>query len=160
MKYYYKIVNGYPQEGSGISVPEGFSEYQLGQEPQDLLAAHKPTLDATRLAKLTEINSAYDRAIEYIQAGYPLKEILSWDMQYMQAKELWENPEAEANFVRNLAAIKGISLEEMRDRILANAASWQHVASMLTAQRQILEETALLATSVEEVEKIKVTYSV
>ncbi len=160
MKYYYKIVNGYPQEGSGIFVPEGFSEYPQGQEPQDLLAARKPTLEATRLAKLTEINEAYDTVMDYIQAGYPLKEVLSWDIQYLQAKELLTTPDAEALFIRQLATQKNISVEEMRDRILANAESWQYVAGLLTAQRQIMEETALLAESVEELDTVKVAFSV
>ena len=143
--------------------PEGYfteEEWQLNNPPEQPEPLPEQTLEDMRLAKLDEINAGYSAAIKYIQAGYPIEEVLSWDTQYLQSKELLENPEASAIFVRQLATQKNISLEEMRDRILANAESWQYVAGLLTAQRQIMEEAALLATSVEEVEKIKVTYSV
>ena len=119
-----------------------------------------PTLEDIRQQKLSQINESYEVVMGYIQAGYPLKEVLSWDTQYLQSKELLENPEASAIFVRQLATQKNISLEEMRDRILANATSWQYVAGLLTAQRQMMEEAALLAESVEGLEAVKVAFSV
>ena len=118
------------------------------------------TLEEVRTAKLAEINGGYSSVMSYIQAGYPPEEILSWERQATQARELLTNPEADALFVRVLASQKHISVDEMRDRILANAANWEPIAAMLTAQRQVLEETAYKAASVDDLEKIKVSYSV
>ncbi len=119
-----------------------------------------PTLEEARIAKLAEINAGYSRVMGYIQAGYPTEEVLSWERQATQARELTQNPEAEAAFVRGLAATKNLPLEELCRRILVNAASWEPVAAMLTGQRQVLEEITYLADTVEGIGTIKVAFRV
>jgi len=37
MKYFYKIVDGKAQAGSGNTTPSDFTEYTLGNEPQELI---------------------------------------------------------------------------------------------------------------------------
>ena len=117
-----------------------------------------PTLEEVRTAKLAEINAGYSAVMGFIQAGYPLDEVLSWERQATQARELTQNPAAEAAFVRGLAATKNLSVEEMCSRILANAASWEPIAAMLTGCRQVMEEAAFSAESVEAIQAIKVSY--
>ena len=119
-----------------------------------------PTLEEARTAKLAEINAGYSSVMGYIQAGYPAEEVLSWERQAAQARELTQNPAAEAAFVRGLAATKKLTVEEMCRRILANAASWEPVAAMLTGCRQVMEEAAFSAETVEEIQAIKVSYPV
>lgn len=120
----------------------------------------EPKIENVRTAKLAEINTGYSAVMTYIQARYPTEEVLSWERQASQARELLVNPDAEAVFVRVLASQKGIPVPEMRDRILANVASWEPTAALLTAQRQIMEERTYMATTIEEIEAIKVGYSV
>ena len=127
-------------------------------EAVELQKPAPPTLDQARLAKLAEINAGYESVMGYVQSGYPDKEVLSWERQATQARELKVDPNAEAAFVRTLAAVKGVAVQEMADRILANAESWEPVAALLTAQRQLMEEAAYLAVSVAEVEAIRVSY--
>ena len=117
------------------------------------------TLEQVRLAKIAEINAGYDSVMGYIQSGYPDKETLTWERQAVQARELQNNPDAEAVFVRVLATVKGVSVSEMAGRILANAENWEPIAAMLTAQRQVMEEAALAAQSVADVENIRVSYT-
>ena len=128
------------------------------EEAAELQKPAPPTLDQTRLAKLAEINAGYESVMGYIQSGYPDKEVLSWERQATQARELKADPDAEAAFVRTLAAVKGVPVQEMADRILANAESWEPVAALLTAQRQLMEEAAYVAQTVAEVEAIRVSY--
>ena len=117
-----------------------------------------PTLEEARTAKLAEINAGYSSVMGYIQAGYPPEEVLSWERQATQARELTQNPAAEAAFVRGLAATKKLTVEEMCSRILANVASWEPIAAMLTGCRQVMEEAAFSAETVEEIQAIKVSY--
>lgn len=126
----------------------------------DKEANRPPTLEEARTAKLAEINAGYSAVMGFIQAGYPPEEVLSWERQATQARELQQNPAAEAAFVRGLAAAKNLTVEELCARILANAASWEPVAAMLTGQRQVMEEVAYLAETVEGVQAIKVAYRV
>lgn len=120
----------------------------------------EPTLEELRLSKIEAINAGYDSVMDYIQAGYPLKEVLSWELQSSQARELQADPAAEALFVRALAATKGVAVDEMSRRILDNAESWEPIAAMLTAQRQLMEEAAYKAESAEQLAAIQVKYSV
>lgn len=119
-----------------------------------------PTLEEVRTAKLAEINAGYSAAMAALQAGYPAEEVLSWERQAAQARDLMQNPAAEAAFVRGLAATKQISVEELCARILRNAAVWEPMAASLTGQRQVMEEIANLAKTVEGVQAIKVAYRV
>ena len=119
-----------------------------------------PTLEEARTAKLAEINAGYSAAMAQLQAGYPPEEVLSWERQAAQARELQQNPAAEAAFVRGLAAAKNLEVEEMTARILANVASWEPVAAMLTGARQVMEEAAHAAETIEELQAIKVAYRV
>lgn len=157
---FYKIENGSAITGSGIAAPDGFTVYVEGKEPAELVAALAPKLETVRTTKLAEINNGYSSVMAYIQAGYPLDEVLSWERQASQARELLVNSEAEAVFVRVLASQKGVPVPEMRDRILRNATNWELTAARLTAQRQIMEERTYMATTIEEIEAIKVGYSV
>ena len=119
-----------------------------------------PTLAEARAAKINEINAGYETVIAYVQAGYPDKEVLTWERQAVQARELQIDPDAGALFVRALAATKGVTVDEMARRILANAESWEPVAAMLTAQRQLMEEAAWAAENLEALQAIKVSYTV
>ena len=123
-------------------------------------ANRPPTLEEARAAKLAEINAGYSAAMTMLQGGYPPEEVLSWERQAAQARELVQNPDAEATFVRGLAATKQIPVEEMCIRILRNAAAWEPMAAMLTGQRQVMEEIASLAETVEGVQAITVAYKV
>lgn len=60
MKAFYKIENNLPIVGSGTVIPEGFTEYEVGQEPQELLNA----LEAERAEQ--SINSQIQEAKAYI----------------------------------------------------------------------------------------------
>ena len=130
------------------------------QAQREQEANRPPTLEEARNTKLIEINAGYSTVMGFIQAGYPQEEVLSWERQATQARELTQNPAAEAAFVRGLAATKSLAVEEMCARILANAASWEPVAAMLTGQRQVMEEIAYMAETVEGVQAIRVAYTV
>ena len=137
--------------------------YAGDMQPGDRLATAEEinppkSLDQARLAKIAEINVGYESVMGFVQSGYPDKETLTWERQAQQAYELKENPDARAAFVRRLANTKGVPVQEMADRIIANAESWEPVAALLTAQRQLMEEAAYLAVSVAEIEAIKVGY--
>lgn len=160
MPSFYRIEKGRPITGSGTIVPPGYVEYDPQNPPAAMVTALAPTLEEARTSKLAEINAGYSAVMAYIQAGYPPEEVLSWERQAAQARELTQNPAAEAAFVRGLADAKSLPVEEMCARILANAASWEPVAAMLTGQRQVMEEVAYLAETVEGVQSIKVSYRV
>ena len=60
MKAFYKIENNLPIVGSGTVIPEGFTEYEVGQEPTELLEA----LEAEKTEQ--NINSQIQEAKAYL----------------------------------------------------------------------------------------------
>lgn len=48
MKFFYKILDNKLCEGSGSSVPDGFTQYSIGQEPDELISA--------RIAELSDFD--------------------------------------------------------------------------------------------------------
>ena len=60
MKAFYKIENELPIVGSGTVTPEGFIEYEVGQEPTELIDA----LEAERIEQ--DINSQIQEAKAYL----------------------------------------------------------------------------------------------
>jgi len=68
MKNYYKIsIDGTLQIGSGTVIPQGFTEYIIGKEPQDLLDAR--AVEAVALA-YQELKSQRSTAVDSIEVTY------------------------------------------------------------------------------------------
>lgn len=65
MANFYKIENGKAQVGSGTFVPPEFIEYEVGQEPQELLEAFEIDSEEQR------IQAIKSKAAELIRNKYP-----------------------------------------------------------------------------------------
>lgn len=66
MSTFYKIENGKPQVGSGDSTPDGFVEYVVGEEPQELLDALSKEQEAQDLQSKLNEAKAYLANTDYI----------------------------------------------------------------------------------------------
>lgn len=66
MKTFYKIENNQVEIGSGIIVPKGFIEYEVGKEPKELLDILSIENDIQRI---NQIESKCNQAIESL---YPI----------------------------------------------------------------------------------------
>ena len=65
MKAFYKIADNQAQVGSGTIIPEGFVEYAVGQEPEELQLALGLDKEAERVASIKT------KAGQIILAKYP-----------------------------------------------------------------------------------------
>ena len=75
MKTFYKIENGQVQVGSGQIVPESFTEYTVGQEPNELLEAlETERLEKEEQALKLEQSKARDEAM-FAGTTYTLNDI-------------------------------------------------------------------------------------
>lgn len=64
-KSFYKIENGKAQVGSGTFVPPEFTEYEVGQEPNELIEALAIDTEEQRIQSIKE------KAAELIRNKYP-----------------------------------------------------------------------------------------
>ena len=64
-KTFYKIEQGKAQVGSGTFIPEDFTEYEVGKEPEELLLALEVDIEIDR------IQAIKSKASELINLKYP-----------------------------------------------------------------------------------------
>jgi len=79
MKTFYKIENGKHSIGSGSKIPEGFTEYTIGQEPLELKALLE--LD-TQAQVITRLKSLY--------LGVVQDKLDEFDYDSLATVKLWE----------------------------------------------------------------------
>ena len=65
MKTFYKIEQGKAQVGQGTIIPEDFTEYIVGQEPEELLLALEVDIEIERIQAIKQ------KASELISSKYP-----------------------------------------------------------------------------------------
>ena len=115
-----------------------------------------PSLEEAKAAKLSEINSACDAAIEEKGKEYPVSERLSFDLQLYEATQYKADNTTETHILSVLAEKRGIELTDLVDRVLAKADEVRAYSASAIGQRQALKDQVDAATTIEEVNAIEV----
>jgi len=97
--------------------------------------------------KLDEINAAFSAAVDQLTAGYPEGERLTWAVQQSEALAWAANAQAPTPYLEGLAAARGISAEEMRQKTLAQTQLFMAASQDLVGRRQRLRDLVDAATS-------------
>ena len=114
-------------------------------------------LEVAKQNKLEEIRSATNYYMEHLKSNFSNAEMETWARQENGVKLLTENPESEeydAQWVKALAATRGISLEEQMQRISYATTMMNTIAYQLVGYQQKLEDMINAATTVDEVMNI------
>lgn len=97
------------------------------------------TLDQIKQRKLNEIGYAMSTRIAAIKSGYPEDEVLSWPEQKSEAMAYQQDNSVEAPLLSSMAEARGITLNDLVSRVLANAAAWSSLSGKLIGKRQAYE---------------------
>lgn len=124
--------------------------YEKGHAPQ------RP-LEEARAAKLYEINSACDAILNAAVNTYPETEVLTFDQQTSEAKAYQASGNTQdAPLLSALAAGRGITLDDLVQRVIAKHNAFSALSGYVIGQRQALEDRLDACTTVEEIEAITV----
>lgn len=129
------------------------SNYEWSEEE----GSWKIKLDVAKQQKLEEVRNATNMYMEQLKSNFSNAEMETWSRQENGVKLLSENPESEeydAQWVKALAATRGISLEEQIQRISYASNLMNEYAYRLVGYQQSLEDKINAATTVEEVQEI------
>lgn len=110
-----------------------------------------PSLDGLKVEKLAEINAAFDQAAQALTAGYPEAERLTWDTQRAEALAWQVDPLAPTPYLDGLAAARGITAEDMRQKTLDQTLLFLQASQLLVGKRQRLRDAIDAATDEAEV---------
>lgn len=115
-----------------------------------------PTLEELREAKRREIWGAGDAILAAVKRNYTQAEIESWSKQEQGAKDLAAgitDSEA-AQFVAGIATLRGIPVDTLRDKILANVAAYGQLCTAVIGTQQRLDDLVKAAQTAEDLEAI------
>ena len=118
----------------------------------------KMKLDVAKEQKLVEIRNATNTYMKQLKKGFSDAEMETWSRQENGVKLLSENVESteyDAQWVKALAATRGISLEEQMQRISYASNMMNEYAYRLVGYQQNLEDKINAATTLEEVQEIR-----
>ena len=126
MKAFYKIENNLPIVGSGTVIPEGFTEYEVGQEPTELIDA----LEAERIEQ--NISSQIQEAKTYLtETGW-----------------IWEK------YNRNVLVLKNMTSEEFSLKysdIISKQEEYRALINELEVELEVTnDEVSEIITETEE----------
>ena len=79
------------------------------------------TFETVKAVRLSEINTAADRAISTLTATYPDREIATFDKQESEARAYAADATASTPLLSALAQARGIPLPDLVERVLAKA---------------------------------------
>lgn len=115
-------------------------------------------LEVAKEQKLNEIRNATNSYMSQLKKGFSDAEMETWTRQEHGVKLLNENPESseyDALWVKSLAQVRGITLEEQMQRISYASNLMNEYAYRLVGYQQRLEDMINAATTVEELNEIK-----
>lgn len=114
------------------------------------------TFETVKAVRLSEINTAADRAISTLTATYPDREIATFDKQESEARAYAADPTASTPLLSALAQARGIDMDELVKRVIAKADAFAAASGYIIGQRQALEDQLDACRTVKEVQNILV----
>lgn len=127
-------------------------------EWSDAVGGWQLKLNVAKELKLAEIRGATNSYMKQLKKGFSDAEMETWARQENGVKLLTENIDSEeydAQWVKALAAARGISLEEQMQRIAYASNMMNEYAYRLVGYQQKLEDMINAATTLEEIQKIR-----
>ena len=142
----------------------------IGMEPMDVeqgydgqwyMAGYAPEqpLDDAKAAKLQEINAGFESVAAQLVASYPQSELLTFDQQTAEAQAYLADSNAECPMLRPLAEARGLTMDDLCQRVMAKHAAFSTATGYLMGQRQKMEDALEAADTVDAVKAIEVVYS-
>lgn len=129
-------------------------------EAARLAEYNKP--ENARARKYAEINGGCEAALTALTATYPDRELLTFERQERESRALLARDASDVGHITAIAQGRGISVEELAQKVVAKAEAFSLASGALIGQRQAYED-ALEALGPEattaQIEGIEVSYS-
>lgn len=118
-------------------------------------------LEDAKAMKLAEINARCDEILESAVSSYPESEVLTFDQQVEEVKAYQASGNAsDAPLLSALAQTRGITLDELCERVMAKRHAFSVLSGCVIGQRQALEDRLDECTTTAHVDAIVVDITV
>lgn len=121
--------------------PPGYKELEewkaeLAQQAAADLAASYANVPVWEARKSEEIRNAAEQALSELSAKYPEREVTTFTQQETEARAFLADPTIGAPLITAIAQERGITVEELAARIVANADEYAQRAGKIIGRRQ------------------------
>lgn len=113
------------------------------------IADTPPTLEEAQQSQLETINSAYESTVAVAKVNTPDGEVLTWDIQKIEAEDWAADNSAETPFIDGIATGRGMDRVVLIEKVLAKAEAYRDLVSVQTGIRQGLEDAIFAAETVD-----------
>lgn len=145
------VTNGQPVEVPACSQTEAA---YIGSV--ELEANEAARLAAAKAAKLDELNVACDAAVTQLMVKYPEAEVLSWPQQIKEAEAvLVKGAEAQAPMLEAIASARGLTVDDLAQRVLAKMQAYSHLSGALFGARQAAEDAIEAAAELADLDAVE-----
>ena len=119
-------------------------------------AAWEVPFEVLKERKRREIWGAGDAILAEVKRSYTQAEIESWSKQEQGAKDLaaGETTTEAAQFVAGIATLRGIPVDTLRDKILANVAAYGRLSTAVIGTQQRLDDLIKAAQTADDLAAI------
>lgn len=134
----YQILNQIVAEKQGID----YVEVEQGYDGKFYLSGYalNQPFEELKANKLTEINNSYTTEANVVRATTPEDEVLTWDIQKLEA-QAWELDNTVATpFCTTLAEAREMDREVLLNKVLEKVYGYQTLMAGLTGKRQKIED--------------------
>lgn len=114
-------------------------------------------VEQARLSSIELINSAYEYEMSEIFNKYSELVQKTWPRQESEARGYIVDPEYPTPLIDALSRERGIDKSELVSRIIYKSDAWASASGIATGRLQRLEDRILSASTVEEIENIKLS---
>ena len=111
--------------------------------------------EQARSVKLAQINSAFEQSASALTAGYPEAERMTWATQQQEALAWAADPDVPTPYLDGLAAARGITPQEMRQKTLDQTQLFMQASQQLVGKRQKLRDLVYEAETPEDLDDIR-----
>ncbi|CAM5440922.1 hypothetical protein [Alcaligenes faecalis] len=112
------------------------------------------SLEQLREQQLALVNAGFERAVLELTAAYPATERLTWPVQQAEVLAWSTDSSAATPYLDGIATARGIALDEMRQKTLAQVRSFLQVTQQFIGVRQGLRDQIDAAVSEAAVKAI------
>ncbi|AUX61813.1 tail fiber assembly protein [Simonsiella muelleri] len=120
----------------------------------------RQNFQAAKSRKLREANRAAQNLVASASGmnTTPDFEVQTWTLQAEEARAWAQNPEAETPILNQIAAMRGVDANELKNAALRKATAYSLLAANIAGQRQLIEDKINLAQTWDDLNAIELVF--
>jgi len=138
---------------------EYFKQKQIEEflsEPSNLEIDMNNYIPLAKEILFNRVNSIFTGSMDKITNKYPEQEKLTWYQQEKEAQAYKADSNANVPLLTNIANRRGISIDELADKILAKSEAYTNIVGIAIGDKQNIEDMISNVTTLEDLDAINI----